>query len=357
MDTLRALAVQQWFDQSNEGVLAFDREGQILFLNAWLWTLLGLRTSPGTVEELVKQIETAMPEFGALVLEDTTSLRRVRWGSLRLQKYHPQYMTWQRIPLIEGDENVGTLLILRDASTQGHTELSKQSFLSMISHDIRTPLSTILGYAELMHNNHDAISGDDQLDFLEHIIKNANQLNHYAQIALDVMYLEADVKSLETETVLLTHFVEKWLTDASHRLAMERIILSNRNGRTGDLFADVSPPAMHRILNIVVEFALEESPPDEPINIHLNVDDTLAHVVIEHKAPTLQHEHIPNLFRLMHPRDLSEESRPQLHRMQLYVANVLATRQHGFLTIAKQNGCDDTYVDLAMPLLVSVPET
>jgi hypothetical protein len=53
----------------------------------------------------------------------------------------------------------------------------------------------------------------------------------------------------------------------------------------------------------------------------------------------------------MHPRDLSESGRPQLHRMQLYVASLLAERQQGYLTL---RGRDDSYyqIDLALPLMV-----
>ncbi len=348
MDALQIRAVQQWSEQSNEGVLAFDRDGRILLLNARLLALLGLGTSPQTVEALLDLIRATVPELASLLEEGVSVTQQAQWGSLRIQKYHPQHITWQRVPIADGETIVGVLLILRDATTQGHTELSKQSFLSMISHDIRTPLSTILGFAELLYNNRDTISGSEQAEFLGHIIKNANQLSRYAQVALDVMYLEAELKSLETEAVPLGRFVEKWLLDASHRLAADQIVLAN--GYAVELFAAVSPSAMHRILNILVEFALAESPPDGLVNIKLQNDEALAHIVVEHQALTLHHDDISNLFRLMHPRDLSEQGRPQLHRMQLYVANLLAVRQNGFLTVAKYG--ENTYAfDLAMPLV------
>lgn len=60
------------------------------------------------------------------------------------------------------------------------------------------------------------------------------------------------------------------------------------------------------------------------------------------------------LFRLLHPRDLSEVGRPHLHRMQLYVASLLAERQDGYLTLRGQE--DEYYeLDLAVPIAADNP--
>lgn len=347
MDTTKSLAFKFWCEQSTEGVLAFDREGRVLILNKWLWNLFALQRNPQTVEALIDQTAALVPDLEKLLIPAPTHAH-MQWGSLAIKNYQPQQITWQRVPLVEANNVTGTLMIFRDATTQGHTELSKQSFLSMISHDLRTPLSTILGYAELLYNSRGNFSDEEQTEFLGHIIKNANQLSRYAQIALDVMYLEADLQTFETEVVSLGRFINHWLGDATHRLTADRIVL--QDGFRQEPYARVAPSAMHRILYILVEFALAESPPDVPVHIQLGFDDDRAHVLIKHRAQGLHGDDIPNLFRLMHPRDFSEEGRPQLHRMQLYVANLLAQRQNAQLTINQEG--DNAYAfDLTLPLM------
>ena len=62
-----------------------------------------------------------------------------------------------------------------------------------------------------------------------------------------------------------------------------------------------------------------------------------------------QSEDVATLFQLMNPRDLSEMARPQLHRMQLYVASLLAERQAGYLTLRDRS--NNRYeLDLAVTL-------
>ncbi len=351
MDGLQLLALEMWSDTSSEGVLVLDSVGTIRLINARLRDLLKLRVVPRTLDALVRQAETCGPEVRAL-LDVTLHLEEAQWGNLRIEKYPPQRLVWQQVPLIERERVAGALVIFRDATTQGQLELAKQSFLSMISHDLRTPLSTILGFAELLYNNRGSLSTEEQHEFLEHIIKNANQLSQYTQIALDIMYLEANLQNFDTEAIFLDRFVRHWLSDARHRFNSKQIVY--HDGVAEEPMTRIAPAALHRILYILVEFALAESPADQTVDIRLRYDQAQAHVTIQHKGPQLSQEDAAVLFRLLHPRDLSEVGRPHLHRMQLYVASLLAERQDGYLTLRGQE--DEYYeLDLTVPIAADNP--
>jgi len=347
MKALDLLALQAWSAVSNEGILVFDTVGTICLANARIREQLGVDAIPETVEDLIRRLDTSLPALqSALTLPSSDG---PRWGQIISPATTARRMTWQCIPIIEEGVVLGACTIFRNAMPEGRMDVAQQSFLSMISHDLRTPLSTILGFAELLYNNVGTLSGDEQLEFLEHIIKNANDLSRYTQIALDVMYLEAGMQSFETEPVYLKGFVHHWLKDAAHRYPMHQV--GFQNGAVNDEpLVRASPAALHRILHILLEFALAETPDDASVNIRLGYNEKQAHVIIQHNAPALSSDDATALFCLMHPRDLSEESRPPLHRMQLYVACLLAERQQGFLTLNHRD--NQIYeLDLVMPLV------
>jgi K+-sensing histidine kinase KdpD len=146
---------------------------------------------------------------------------------------------------------------------------------------------------------------------------------------------------------MLDHFIRHWLQDALHRFSDKQLVYDN--GTSQGPMTSIAPAALHKILHILVEFALQESPPDDMVDVSLNYDQSQAHIIVQHKAPGLSPADAANLFRLLQPRDLSESGRPRLHRMQLYVASLLAERQHGFLTLRE---CENNQykIDLALPL-------
>jgi K+-sensing histidine kinase KdpD len=304
-----------------------------------------MTTIPHTVDGLSRQVGRVLPEFRAL-LTTAANARQTEWGNLRIQQYPSQRVVWQAVPLLNDDGiNMGSLIIFRDANVPGQLEVANQSFLSMISHDLRTPLSTILGFAELLYNNRGSLSPGDQTEFLDHIINNANDLRRDTQIALDIMFLEANLQNFEFESVFLNRLIKHWLTDARHRFPAQQIAFDN--GIIDEPLTMVAPAALHRILNIVVEFALKESPEGELVDIRLDYNDTHAHLVICYHAPDLSAEDAATLFQLMYPRDLSEVARPHLHRMQLYVASLLAERQDGYCCAISRIIAE---LDLVVPL-------
>ncbi len=345
METLQFLALKRWSELTSEGVLAVERNGRILLFNARLRERLALPNTPQTVKALLSQVRRSAPGLKRLL----TDLHNPRpeWGSLQIVGQPAQQMLWERAPLQVGEEIVGTLFVFRDAVSEGQRELAKQSFLSMISHDLRTPLSTILGFAELLYNRRDTLESEEQAEFLEYILNSANQLSHHIEIALEVMYLEADLQDFETEVVSLQRIIKHWISDAAHRLSVQQLAFQNGVGH-GPL-AHASPEALHRILDILVGFALEEAPESDTIHLELSEDGLYAHVLVEHHAPKLHADEIPNLFRIAYPRDLSEAGRPKLHRMRLYVAHLLAERQQGHLTI-HERPAQRYALDLAVPL-------
>lgn len=349
MEPLNKLGLEAWQHASSEGLLITDLDGQIQRLNPRLKSLLGLERTPASMAELVAETRATLPEL-ATILESDDSLPTPRWGSLLVQRPAMLRLHWEQIPLIQDSQPVGTCTIFRDMAIQADRDASRQAFLAMISHDLRTPLSAILGFSELLRSNQEALSTEVQHELLESIIRNANELNRFTQLALDVMYLEANVESFETEPVALDHFVRQWFADAMHRISPNQ--LQYHNGVSSPFPARIAPSALHRILQILVDFALAESPAGRPVELSLEFNTERAHIRVRHEAPNLSQADATALFTSFQPRNLSEHSRPQLHRAQLYVANLLAERQRGLLTLLE--GPDASYqLDLALPLEVA----
>lgn len=68
----------------------------------------------------------------------------------------------------------------------------KSNILSIVSHDLRTPLTSILLYAEMLKEDLDALARDDQEHFLEIIANECNRLSRLVDDLLEVQRLESD---------------------------------------------------------------------------------------------------------------------------------------------------------------------
>lgn len=115
------------------------------------------------------------------LLKERTALNVVLLGAMLIFSLVTLRTLWR---------NQKTLLQLKEAEQKAQTtNQAKSHFLASISHEMRTPLTTILGYAELMQK----MDHQPQIEqkYLEHIIHASNHLQTLLGNVLDMSKIEA----------------------------------------------------------------------------------------------------------------------------------------------------------------------
>jgi PAS domain S-box-containing protein len=86
---------------------------------------------------------------------------------------------------------LGQLFVFRDVTRERAVERMKSEFVSLVSHEFRTPLTSICGYTEMLLEGDAGELTDEQTDFLKTILRNANNLAETINSLLVVSRLEA----------------------------------------------------------------------------------------------------------------------------------------------------------------------
>lgn len=175
-----------------EGVLAVDHQMRVMFSNGSLAKTLGLKTP---VEENVSLVGLVRdPKFLALIAGVLAS------GEAKSEKLQftgddssvfEAYATPLAVP-----PHRGALIILHDITGLERLERIRKDFVANVSHEMRTPLTAIRGYAETL------LSGaltDDQNNrrFIEIIQAHAIRLNNIASDLLILSDLESGRRDVE----------------------------------------------------------------------------------------------------------------------------------------------------------------
>ncbi|MEH2061267.1 MAG: ATP-binding protein [Nostoc sp.] len=94
----------------------------------------------------------------------------------------------------------GYVYILRDMTERKQAELAKQEFLAMISHEVRTPISSVMGMASLLL---DTELTAEQQKFIEIIYSSGNSLLKIINDFLDFSKIQSGNLELEEEPFIL----------------------------------------------------------------------------------------------------------------------------------------------------------
>jgi PAS domain S-box-containing protein len=154
----------------------------------------------------------------------------------------------------------------------------KTGFLQAVSHDLRTPLTTILGVALTLERNEGRISQEDAQDLLRRAAKNARKLHRLVDDLLDVERISHGVAAPTRRPVSLQETID----NAVDGMPTEGRALEIRVPAGT---ASLDGPKVERIVENLVSNALRYTPPGTPIWIDVTRTSEGVLVVVEDAGP------------------------------------------------------------------------
>ncbi|WP_337617068.1 ATP-binding protein [Acidaminococcus timonensis] len=135
-------------DSLKEGVILLDDQMRIQWINAWGLQLLQKdeSLSPFRQKLLGKFLMPLLPESSRLSTEQTRENKTRIWN-MKLRKR--QYQLTLR-PLDPPQEQSTRILIIMDITEAREREQLRRDFTANVTHELKTPLTSISGFAELM---------------------------------------------------------------------------------------------------------------------------------------------------------------------------------------------------------------
>ncbi|MBF2017132.1 MAG: PAS domain-containing protein [Rivularia sp. T60_A2020_040] len=106
----------------------------------------------------------------------------------------------------EIEDYQGYFYILRDMTERKQAEVAKQEFLAMISHEIRTPVASIIGMTDILLNTQ---LSEQQKEFIDTIYNSAKSLLEIINDILDFSKMESEKLEFEQEPFHLNSCIEQ----------------------------------------------------------------------------------------------------------------------------------------------------
>jgi adenylate cyclase len=277
--------------------IAFSRDGLILYENRTYLEMFGYQ-KPEEVNGLPlnQQIDlqnrdeihdrVRRPEMGEAVPAhyETTGLRRD--GS-----HFPVAVWITRINFPDGSTNVGFYLdlterkqaeaMMREQSRlqlelEQQKELSelKSRFVSMASHEFRTPLSAILIAAETLSHYREKLTDELISQRLDKIREHVNHLNAIVEAVLNLARIQARQPDFKPSILNLNTLITSVLDEFRSQPDTKHKILYTCNDPQREVSLD--PQLMRQITTNLLSNALKYSPHDKPIDVRLEyIDDAI----------------------------------------------------------------------------------
>ena len=199
-----------------DGVAAFDLDGHTLCCNAAACRLLHMNA--GSLHHIFDLPQPVRMFFRDVRSGDSTTVE-LDHQAVRLQ-YHD---------ITKDGLRVGAVLTLTDIGEQDRVERIRREFTANVSHELKTPLTSISGYAEMIENG--MAQGEDVRVFAERIRRESNRMLSLVSDIIKLSELDERAMQHREESVDLYTLAEENI-ETLKSAAMVRSVQVQLSGRS-----------------------------------------------------------------------------------------------------------------------------
>jgi PAS domain S-box-containing protein len=225
---------------------------------------------------------------GDLLIARDVSERRQAERDLRDSLAREQAATERLLAALQREqaaaEQLSDALEREQTATQHLRELDqmKDAFLQAVSHDLRTPLTSVLGIAATLDRSHQQLAASEVRDLLGRLAGNARKLGRLLTNLLDLERLtQGSTLGPDRQRVDLGELVSRIVKDTGPDLLGERPIRLE----TAPLLIAVDAPKVERIVENLLANAARHTPAGTPVWVRVQAAASGALMVVEDAGP------------------------------------------------------------------------
>jgi two-component system phosphate regulon sensor histidine kinase PhoR len=278
-------------DAMSDGLVAADGRGQVVLVNSAARQLLGYgpdETLPG-LRTLFRSKE-ARAAVDAVLAGQVVESREV--------VINDRTLAINARPA--GD--AGTVLILRDLTEIRRLEAVRRDFVANVSHELKTPLTSISGYAETLAGGD--VDPETAARFLATIRDNASRMQALVDDLLDLSRVESGTWTPRPASVELKGAIQRAWSPFVERAAQKQVEFTMEVADDA-ANAMVDHDALEHVLANLFDNALRHTAAGGTINVQARRRDAGVEVSVTDNGSGIQAEHLPRIFERFYRVDPS----------------------------------------------------
>jgi len=328
-----------------EGVLAFDADANIVYANNAASEFLGMAEDEILGKSL---IDTNFPRCQEMVQECIAQQEIVTDSLVLKMKGSKVYFDIVASPKTAGS---GAVLVMQDQSSHHRILEMRRDFIANASHELKTPITIIRGFAETLHDNPD-LSEKITVEITGKIVRNCKRMT---SLIKDLLTL-ADIEHLSESRLLscdLTHVVGDCISMLQEAHPSAEVVFHYDDNKKYTIIADSK--LLELALINLLENAAKYSDPPADIEVSLRHTGEFLELDIADKGIGISEEDLPNVFQRFYTVDRTHSHKMGGAGLGLSLVDTIIEKHQGKISIKSKEGVGTTFT-IVLPVSAKIDE-
>lgn len=244
------------------------------------------------------------------------------------------------------DDASYTLFVFHDVTRQKGLEKMRTEFIANLSHELRTPVTVIKGFAETLLEDEEVLTPEEKTRFLKKIRGNSERLHNLLQDLLLLSRLESTEMVLQLEPVRLSEFLSELAESWESLLAPgQRLEL---DFACGDDTVMADPLRLSQVATNLFQNALGHARGFTRIRLSTRIEERGVRILFEDDGSGIPEKDLPHIFQRFYRVDKSRSRESGGTGLGLSIVKHIVSQHKGEIRAASGKGRGTT-IEILLP--------
>ncbi len=286
--TFEKKRIEAIINQMKDGIIGFDENKNILFFNEVSEKIFGLKES-NILGKYAPDVALKNDLMRTILQSDTKKDLKIYADNKE------SYFNKDIIHVKNNEQLIGQVIVLRNITPFHELSEAKTNFIATISHELKTPISSIKLSAKLLTDSRVSALSADQKELLKSITDDANRLLKITGEILNMSQVETGNIKLTFQPTNLNNVIEHALQSLQLQVQEKKLqIVKKLEPNLPEINADVE-----KISWVIINFltnAIKFSYENNKVEIFLFKQNSSVVFLVKDYGPGIDKEFLPRLF-------------------------------------------------------------
>lgn len=262
------------FKSIGDGAIATDQFGKITRANPVASEILGFSEAELIGEWFPRKIIAVTEQGVPINLIDRPITKTFLTGKAVIEKMYYRTKSGGQIPvaisvspILVDDKPIGAIEVFRNISLEEEVDRMKSEFISLASHQLRTPLSAIKTYSHMLLDGYMGDINPAQKKSLRTIIGASNRMNELISTLLNITRIESGTIAITPKQVRIDRIADEVVKELSLMAADKSVIVSLVCNSKANYSLRTDTLILKEILSNLVSNAIKYTPADGSVTV------------------------------------------------------------------------------------------
>lgn len=280
--------IETIINQMKDGIIGFDAKKKILFLNAVAEKLLG-----------VKELEV-LGKYPADVAVNNDLMRTLlqHEDKKELKIYadgKESYFNKDVLNVMNNSEVVGQVIVLKNITPFHELNEAKTNFIATVSHELKTPISSIKMSAQLLGDNRVGNLNEDQNELIKSIADDGERLLKITSELLNMSQVETGNIQLKLQPVNTAKIVQQ-AVEAVQFKAQQKQVTIKINAAENLPFVNADLEKTAWVLINFLTNAIKYSPENSSLEMNTTQKNNGVEFIVKDFGKGIEEKYLPKIF-------------------------------------------------------------